>query len=113
MVNFDQDFGHRRDVIGYAEALQAFDKRLPEIYQAMTDEDILFLTADHGCDPTWPGSEHTREYVPMLAYHHNIASIDLGERATFADLGQTIAELFQLDKMDYGTSFLAELNFNT
>ena len=78
---------------------------------AIKDDDILFLTADHGCDPTWPGSDHTREYVPILAYHHHISSVNLGERKTFADLGQTIAELFRVEKMDYGTSFLAELNF--
>lgn len=111
LVNFDQDFGHRRDVLGYANALVAFDLRLPEIYQAMNDDDILFLTADHGCDPTWPGNDHTREYVPILSYHHQIKSVNLGERTTFADLGQTIAELFSLEKMDYGTSFLPALDF--
>lgn len=111
LVNFDQDYGHRRDAIGYAQALQNFDKRLPEIIQAMNDDDVLFLTADHGCDPTWPGSDHTREYVPILAYHHHIDSIDLGERNTFADLGQTIAEMFQLEKLDYGTSFFNKLAF--
>ena len=109
LVNFDQDFGHRRDAIGYAQALEAFDKRLPEIFAAMSDDDILFLTADHGCDPTWHGNDHTREYVPMLAYHHDIASVDLGERSTFADLGQTIAEMFSLEKLDYGTSFYKNL----
>jgi phosphopentomutase len=111
LVNFDQDFGHRRNPVGYAQELEAFDARLPEVYAAMGDEDILLLTADHGCDPTWPGSDHTREYVPMLAYHHNIGDVDLGERKTFADLGQTIAELFKVKDMDYGTSFLTELNF--
>jgi phosphopentomutase len=112
LVNFDQDFGHRRNPIGYAQELEAFDLRIPEVLNAMTDNDVLFLTADHGCDPTWPGSDHTREYVPVLAYHHNIASVNLGKRTTFADLGQTIAEMFNVDKMDYGTSFLTELNFN-
>lgn len=111
LVNFDQDFGHRRDPIGYAQALEAFDKRLPEIYRAMNDDDLLLMTADHGCDPTWPGSDHTREYVPVLAYHHNIASVDLGERQSFADLGQTIADIFTLEPMTYGESFLAKLNF--
>ncbi len=111
LVNFDQDFGHRRDAIGYAQALQAFDLRLPEIISALNDDDLLFLTADHGCDPTWPGSDHTREYVPILAYHHGIDSIDLGERTTFADLGQTIAEMFALEKCDYGTSFFNKLAF--
>lgn len=109
LVNFDQDFGHRRDAIDYAQALEAFDLRLPEILNAMNDEDIIFITADHGCDPTWHGNDHTREYVPMLAYHHNIESIDLGERTTLADLGQTIAEMFELDKLDHGTSFYKAL----
>ncbi|GAA6204432.1 phosphopentomutase [Thalassotalea sp. SU-HH00458] len=109
LVNFDQDFGHRRDAVGYAKALEAFDKRLPEIYAAMNNDDVLFLTADHGCDPTWHGNDHTREYVPMLAYHHDIASVDLGERSTFADLGQTIAEMFNLEKLEYGQSFYKNL----
>lgn len=112
LVNFDQDFGHRRDPIGYAEALVNFDKRLPEIIEAMKDDDVLFMTADHGCDPTWPGNDHTREYVPVLAYHHNIPSVDLGERTTFADLGQTLAEMFKLNNLDYGTSFFNKLNIN-
>jgi len=111
LVNFDQDFGHRRDPIGYAQALELFDQRLPEIYAQMRDDDILFLIADHGCDPTWHGSDHTREYVPLLAYHHNIKSINLGERSTFADLGQTLIQLFKLEPMEYGTSFLNELKF--
>lgn len=110
LVNFDQDFGHRRDPIGYAQALENFDKRLPEIIASMTDDDVLFLIADHGCDPTWHGSDHTREYVPIIAYHHHIESVDLGERTTFADLGQTIAEMFTLDSLDYGTSFYSALD---
>jgi phosphopentomutase len=109
LVNFDQDFGHRRDPIGYAQALEQFDLRLPEIIGEMQDDDVLFMTADHGCDPTWPGSDHTREYVPILAYHHNISSIDLGERTTFADLGQTVAEMFSLEQLDYGTSFYQQI----
>ncbi|MFQ3311214.1 MAG: phosphopentomutase [Colwellia sp.] len=109
LVNFDQDFGHRRDAVGYARELEALDVRIPELYQAMSAEDVLFFTADHGCDPTWPGSEHTREYVPMIAYHHQIDSINIGNRKTFADLGQTIAELFNVEAMDYGTSFLSDL----
>lgn len=110
LVNFDQDFGHRRDPIGYAKALESFDKRLPEIIARLKKDDVLFLTADHGCDPTWPGNDHTREFVPILAYHHNINSVSLGHRSTFADLGQTIAALFSLDDMEYGSSFLSELH---
>jgi len=109
LVNFDQDFGHRRDPIGYAQALEKFDQRLPEIYEHMGDDDILFLTADHGCDPTWSGSDHTREFVPILSYHHSMKSVDLGKRASFADLGQTIAEIFDLEAMDFGTSFLSDI----
>jgi phosphopentomutase len=109
LVNFDQDFGHRRNPVGYAQELEAFDSRLPEVLSAMKEDDIVFLTADHGCDPTWPGSDHTREYVPILAYHHRISSVNLGERKTFADLGQTIADIFKVEAMDYGTSFLSEL----
>lgn len=101
LVNFDQDFGHRRDPVGYAEALEYLDKRLPDIFNQLNDDDIVFFIADHGCDPTWPGNDHTREYVPILAYHNNIESIDLGERSSFADLGQTIAELFNLEAMEY------------
>jgi phosphopentomutase len=109
LVNFDQDYGHRRDAVGYAQALESFDQRLPEIYAHMQADDVLFLTADHGCDPTWPGNDHTREFVPILCYHHNIKAINLGQRTTFSDLGQTIAELFEVEKMDFGTSFLSDL----
>jgi len=111
LVNFDQDFGHRRDPVGYAEELEAFDVRIPEIFQAMSAGDVLFLTADHGCDPTWPGTDHTREYVPIIAYHHQVGSVNICNRRSFADLGQTIAELFNVEAMEYGTSFLSSLNF--
>ena len=109
LVNFDQDFGHRRDAIGYAKELEALDVRIPELLQALSEDDLLILTADHGCDPTWPGTEHTREYVPVIAYHPQITSINLGNRKTFADIGQSVAELFEVEVMDYGTSFLSEL----
>ena len=82
---------------------------MPEIYAQMNNDDILFLTADHGCDPTWPGNDHTREFVPLLAYHHLVQSVDLGRRTSFADLGQTLAQLFNVEAMDYGASFLSEL----
>ena len=109
LVNFDQDFGHRRDAVGYAKELEALDVRMPELLQALSEDDLLILTADHGCDPTWPGTEHTREYVPVIAYHPQIFSINIGNRKTFADIGQSIAELFKVEAMDYGTSFLSEL----
>jgi len=111
LVNFDQDFGHRRDPVGFGEALEYFDIRLAEFLNQMADDDLLLLTADHGCDPTWPGNDHTREFVPVLAYHNRIQSINLGQRNTFADLGQTLASLFELEAMDYGQSFLSELKF--
>ena len=110
LVNFDQDYGHRRDPVGYALALESFDTRIPEIISAMNEDDVLFLTADHGCDPTWPGNDHTREYVPVIAFHKKVRSVNIGERSTFADIGQTIADLFSLDKMPYGTSFLSDLD---
>lgn len=108
LVDFDSDYGHRRDVSGYAGALELFDQLLPKLKAAMRDDDMLILTADHGCDPTWPGSDHTREYVPILAYGHNIQAGSIGRRETFADIGQTIATWLKLSPMDYGTSFLNE-----
>lgn len=109
LVNFDQDFGHRRNTQGYAEALEYFDNRLSDLFLTMKDDDILFITADHGCDPTWEGTEHTREYVPILAYQKGVPAQNLGERKTFADMGQTVADMFDLPKLDYGESFLAQL----
>ncbi|MDU0114686.1 phosphopentomutase [Psychrosphaera aquimarina] len=109
LVNFDQDFGHRRDIPGYAEALEYFDTRLAEIMDNLHDDDILMITADHGCDPSWVGTDHTREYVPMLAYQKNMQPVNLGKRDTFADMGQTIADIFNLPAMEYGQSFLKQL----
>ena len=109
LVNFDQDFGHRRDPVGFGLALESFDKQLDDVVNELKEDDVLFLIADHGCDPTWHGSDHTREYVPLIAYHKNIESVNLGERSTFADLGQTLADMFKLEPMNYGTSFLAKL----
>lgn len=108
LVDFDSEYGHRRDVSGYAAALELFDQLLPKLKAAMRDDDMLILTADHGCDPTWPGSDHTREYVPVLAYGHTIPAGSIGRRETFADIGQTIASWLHLPAMDFGTSFLTE-----
>ncbi|PJG83539.1 phosphopentomutase [Caviibacterium pharyngocola] len=105
-VNFDSDFGHRRDVAGYAGALEYFDRRLPELLELVTDEDMIIFTADHGCDPTWQGSDHTREYIPVLIYGAHIPKQFLGKRNTFADIGQTIAAYFGLSSMDYGTAII-------
>jgi phosphopentomutase len=106
LVDFDQNFGHRRDPLGYGDALEYFDSRLGELMAMLSDDDVLLLTADHGCDPTWIGTEHTREYVPVLFYGPQVAPKDLGERASFADMGQTLASYFDLAPLDYGTSFL-------
>ncbi len=105
-VDFDSAYGHRRDVAGYAEALEYFDKRLPEIYELLEPNDVLILTADHGCDPTWHGSDHTREHIPVLVYGGNVKAGSLGRRSTFADIGQSLAHYFGTSDMDYGTNFL-------
>jgi len=105
-VDFDMLFGHRRDVDGYAQALEYFDGRLPELLELMLDDDILVICADHGCDPTWQGSDHTREHIPVLVYGGGVKAGALGKRESFADIGQSLATFFELTPMDYGTSFL-------
>ncbi len=105
-VDFDMVYGHRRDVTGYAGALEEFDRRLPELTVKLKPDDLLILSADHGCDPSFPGSDHTREFVPMLATGAGLKPGSLGRRATFADIGQTLAEFFELDAMADGESFL-------
>ncbi|TKB49265.1 phosphopentomutase [Ferrimonas sediminicola] len=105
-VDFDSSYGHRRDVNGYANALEYFDKRLPELLEKLGDGDVVLVTADHGCDPTWTGTDHTREYVPVLAYGKPVAPGSLGHRESFADIGQSIASYLGLEAMDYGKSFL-------
>lgn len=112
LVDFDMLYGHRNDAMGYANALQEFDKRLPEIMGRLTDSDMLMITADHGCDPTTPSTDHSREYVPLLVYGKRLrAAVNLGTRKTFADIGQTIAEVFHIDRMRNGKSFLKEVFF--
>lgn len=109
LVDFDMLYGHRRDVEGYARALEHFDARLPEIEAAMRDDDLLIITADHGNDPGFRGSDHTREYVPLLVFGKNAKTgIDLGTRESLADIGQTICENFGL-KLNAGTGFLREI----
>ncbi|MBE6044310.1 phosphopentomutase [Clostridium thermopalmarium] len=110
LVDFDMKWGHRNDVKAYGKGLEDFDARLPEIISAMKDTDILFITADHGCDPTTPGTDHTREYVPFLAYGKPLRqNVNLGTRNSFADMGQTVAEIFNVEKIRYGESFLKEI----
>ncbi len=105
-VDFDMLYGHRRDVVGYAKALEYFDKRLPELYKILKDDDIVFITADHGCDPTAVGTDHTRENVPVIMFGKNVKPEYIGNRETFADIAQTIAEYMNVEKTEYGTSFL-------
>ena len=106
LVDFDMLFGHRNNVQGYKQALEEFDKRLPEIMSAMREDDLLIITADHGCDPTTPSTDHSREHVPVLLYGHNIKKdINLGTRSTFSDLACTIAEIFGIKNVFPGHSF--------
>jgi phosphopentomutase len=106
LVDFDTRFGHRNDVEGYARNLEQFDERLSGMLPRLTELDLLVVTADHGNDPTTPGTDHTREYVPLLAIGPRVRGVDLGTRATFADLGQTLAEVFEVGSLPNGTSFL-------
>ena len=109
LVDFDMLYGHRRDTEGYAKALEHFDGRLPEIIDALNDDDLLIMTADHGNDPTKDGSDHTREYVPLLVYGKNAnGGVALGTRQSLSDIGQTIAENFGVEIAD-GVSFLQRL----
>ena len=105
-VDFDMLYGHRRDAQGYAAALEYFDGRLPELLEAMRPDDLLIITADHGCDPTWEGTDHTREHIPVLAFGNALVAGSLGKRGTFADIGQSLATYFGLPPMDYGESFI-------
>ena len=105
-VDFDSLYGHRRDVAGYAAALEAFDAALPELEAALKPDDLAIISADHGCDPTWPGSDHTREQVPVLAFGPGIKAGPIGIRESFADIGQSIAGHLGLDPLPNGTAFL-------
>jgi phosphopentomutase len=110
LVDFDAMYGHRRDPLGYGKAILDFDARLPEIQNRLGDRDLLIITADHGNDPVHPGTDHTREYVPLLVqYRTLLEGKSLGVRETFADLGATIAENFQVTKPKIGSSFLCEI----
>jgi phosphopentomutase len=105
-VDFDQEFGHRRDVPGYAEALMAFDRRLPELVAKLRDDDLLVLTADHGNDPTWRGTDHTREQVPILCFSPALDAGTVGLRQTFADIGESVAHWLGIPPGNHGRSFL-------
>lgn len=108
-VDFDMLWGHRNDVEGYARGLEEFDARVPDVLRNVQDHDLLMILADHGCDPTTPGTDHTREYVPLLVYGPACRpGIDLGVRSTFADVAATVAEAFGVPNPGPGTSFLSE-----
>lgn len=110
LVDFDMVYGHRRDVEGYAKALEAFDAQLPLLMKQMTEDDLLIITADHGCDPTHHGTDHTREYIPLLCWHRGMTQLhDLGTRTTYADIAATICDLFHLDERFDAHSFKDQL----
>ncbi len=110
LVDFDAKFGHRRNPKGYAEALKRFDAQLPEILETLDEGDLIVLTADHGNDPTYRGTDHTREYVPLLTLiKGGPAGRDLGTRRTFADVGATLAAFFEVD-WEVGESFLPQIS---
>lgn len=105
-VDFDSSYGHRRDTIGYAHALEMFDTRLPELEALLQPQDLVVIAADHGCDPTLPGSDHTREHIPVLMFGPQSPSRFIGRRDTFADIGQSIAQHLAIEALDYGNSFI-------
>lgn len=111
LVDFDMKWGHRRDPKLYGKGLEAFDAALPQIIASMKEDDILIITADHGCDPTAPGTDHTREYVPLLVIGEKFKQgIDMGTRTSFADIGQTLCEYFGLPDLKIGKSFLTQVS---
>ncbi|MCM8711058.1 phosphopentomutase [Clostridium sp. SYSU_GA19001] len=110
LVDFDMIYGHRNDYKGYAKALQDFDNRLPEIIHLMSKEDVLILTADHGCDPTTESTDHSREYVPVVVYGEKIkAGVNIGTRKSFCDIGKTVLELLNVKNELYGQSFAKQI----
>jgi phosphopentomutase len=109
LVDFDQLWGHRNDAAGFHDALRAFDRALPTLLSALHEDDLLFLTADHGNDPTTPSTDHSREMVPLLAAGSRLHPVDLGERSTFSDLGATVGDWLGIGFRGRGTSFLPEL----
>lgn len=110
LVEFDSTWGHRNNVKGYAQGLVDFDNRLPEIMEAMTENDLLIINADHGCDPTTASTDHSREYIPIVVYGKGMKqNVDLGTRTTFADIGQTIADIFGVEAVVDGVSFKDEI----
>lgn len=109
LVDFDSQWGHRNDVRGYAQGLEEFDSRLPDILEKLDQGDLLFLLADHGCDPTTAGTDHSREYVPLLVVGEKVQAINLGTRGSYADVAKSVADYFGIDYETSGVSFLAEI----
>lgn len=110
LVDTDMQYGHRNDPEGFAKALEYFDSKLPEVMSLMNDDDLLIITADHGCDPCFPGTDHSREYVPILCWHKKMTGlVDLGTRTTYADMAATVAEWLGLPQRFGATSFAAAL----
>ena len=110
LVDFDMVYGHRNDIDGYAKAMTEFDTWLGEFLPKLGENDLLLITADHGCDPKTPSTDHSREYVPMLLYGKNVKPVNLSTRKTFSDISATVLEYFGVDKEDtQGTSFLKEV----
>ena len=109
-VDFDSSYGHRRDVTGYARALEEFDARIPALEAMLKPNDIVVIAADHGCDPTRPGSDHTREHIPVLVFGPELDGRFIGRRDTFADIGQSIAEHLAIEPLLHGVSFLNQRN---
>ena len=106
LVDYDMAYGHRNDPEGFAAALEYFDQKLPEIQSLMKNEDLLIITADHGCDPTFPGTDHTREHIPLLVWHRGMTkAVDLGTRTTYADIAATCAQWLGLPDRFDATSF--------
>jgi phosphopentomutase len=104
-------YGHRNDPEGYAKALTYFDQRLPELLEKLRDDDILMITADHGCDPCTPSTDHSREYIPIVVYGRNLKKgVDLGTRMCFGDIGSTILDIFGVNEGIAGESFLKEIS---
>lgn len=110
LVDFDSKYGHRRDALGYKKALEEFDERIPEILDALNDDDILIINADHGNDPTYKGTDHTREYIPVLVYGKSLKeNVNLGIRNSFADIGATVTDILNVKMPKNGTSFKNEM----
>lgn len=110
LIEFDQIYGHRNDARGYADALEAFDRFIPQILENLKSEDVVMIVSDHGVDPTTESTDHSREFSPLLVFGKNIKSnVDLGIRGSYADVGATIAEIFTLEPPQIGTSFLKKI----